>query len=286
MAKRVRPGYWSRSLFWLELGIEGEDVAIRFRCLYDGTDFHGFQEQAGLITIQGELQRVLSALLGAGKVVGAGRTDSGVHATGQVVVWRGDSAIPLDRVAQVANGRLPRAIRLSEAMWVDESWDPIRSPNQKRYSYRLFRGEIPALPWLRYAWTCHRPLDFTVLEGAAALFCGTHDFRAFRGEGSSAKTTVRRVSVSRWIREEEGSIWRYEVQADGFLYHMVRMMVGAMVEDAGRMAGHSVVDGLAHPLGMKVAMPAPARGLTLEQVIYGESPHGLSSPPTPCPTVD
>lgn len=244
-------------------------MAIRFRCLYDGTEFHGFQQQVGLVTVQGTLQRTFEELLGPGKVIGAGRTDRGVHAQGQVVVWRGESAIPIERLVPVLNRRLPESIQLSHATVVDDAWDPIRCALGKRYTYRLWRCRSAALPWLRYTYAMTAPLSWERLQESADMFLGTHDFRAFRGEGSSAKTTIRTVSTSRWLKEESGSIWCYQVQADGFLYHMVRMMVGAMLEDALVGPERAVVGrGLADPRGPKVSGPVPASGLTLEEILY------------------
>ncbi len=250
-------------------------LAIRFRCLYDGTDFHGFQRQTGRPTIQGVLESTLSRWLGAGVVVGAGRTDRGVHAQGQVVVWKGPCAIPVDKVARVLNPRLPESIRLSDPEEVADDWDPVRAPNWKRYRYRIWRKPAPCLPWMRYTASVSEPLDWDVLCRDAAWLLGQHDFRAFRGEGSSAKTTVRTVSLSRWVEEAEGRIWCYEVEADGFLYHMVRMMVGAMLLDGKEPGQRLVADGLLGPTAGKVAAPAEAKGLTLEWVRYaGEAEEG------------
>ncbi len=270
-------------------------LAIRFRCLYDGTDFYGFQRQEGRPTIQGVLESTLSRHLGHGAIVGAGRTDRGVHAQGQVIVWKGPCAIPLDKVAWVLNQKLPESIRLRDPRVVADDWDPIRSPNWKRYRYRIWREPAVCLPWVRYTTPVPRPLDWDVLCQDASRFLGQHDFRAFRGEGSTAKTTVRTVSVSRWLQEAGGRIWCYEVEADGFLYHMVRMMVAAMLQDAMESGCRRVEDGLLDPTGGKVAAPAAAKGLTLESVHYvgeaenGETPgvsgdHGGSRPQSRCGT--
>ncbi len=243
-------------------------MAIRLGCLYDGTEFHGFQQQLGLVTVQGVLQQVMEGLLGAGQVVGGGRTDRGVHAQGQVVVWRGPSAVPLERLPLVLNGRLPASIRVSGAESVSDAWDPIRAARGKRYSYRIWRVTESRLPWTRYCYASTAPWSWDRLQATAQLFMGEHDFRAFRGEGSSARTTIRTVTRSAWLREETGDIWRYEVEADGFLYHMVRMMVGAMIQDATDPKRETVAVGLADPEGRKAAGPVPALGLMLDQIIY------------------
>jgi tRNA pseudouridine38-40 synthase len=185
-----------------------------------------------------------------------------------VVVWAGECPIPIERVAGVLNARLPDSIRLSAAESVADDWDPVRSLNYKRYSYRIWRGSDWSLPWLRY---CHRwsgDLNWEILQTGARRFLGEHDFRAFRGEGSTAKTTVRTVRRSYWAEEADGRIWRYEVEANGFLYHMVRMMVGAMLQDAIDGQECRVRCGLDYPAGEKVSGPVPAKGLTLEWVEY------------------
>lgn len=246
-------------------------MAIRFRCVYDGSDFHGFQRQRdGLTTVQGVLEEALSAILGPGRVLGAGRTDQGVHADGQVIVWRGrDGPIPLERLAAVVSARLPASVRLYDAVRVDDDWDPVRAAVAKAYTYRIWRA--PAIParYLRYAWHLPERLDAGTLRRGAARFAGSHDFKAFRAEGSSARTTVRTVLQSRWRIGERGALWSYEVVGDGFLYHMVRMMVGAMIADA-RDGGRRVETGLLDPLGSKAGPVAPAHGLTLDWVRYPE----------------
>lgn len=258
-------------------------MAIRFRCVYDGTDFHGFQrQQDGLTTVQGVLEEALSAFLGPGRVVGAGRTDQGVHADGQIVVWKGaEGPIPIERLAQVVATRLPPSVRLIDAVRVGDEWDPVRDAVAKAYTYRIWRRrQIPAR-YLRYAWYLPDKVEAARLRREASLFLGIHDFRAFRAEGSSAKTTTRTILRSRWRSEEEGALWCYEVVGDGFLYHMVRMMVGAMVADA-RDGGRRVEEGLALPAGAKAGPVAPACGLTLSWVRYPGDEEVLPEPGKPC----
>lgn len=236
---------------------------------YDGTDYHGFQKQAQAPTIQAALEDVLTSLFGPGRVRGASRTDAGVHAEGQVAVWDGAVPLPLSRVALVVNRRLPPAVQIVAADWVPAGWNPQKMAVAKQYSYRIWRADgSPSLPWYRVTHAVPGPMSWRRLNEAAGLFLGTHDFSAFRTEGSSAQTTVRCVWVSRWIMEQGGSIWRYQVVGNGFLYRMVRHMVGAMLK-AAEPGGDvlPIADGLAHP-DRKVGALAPACGLTLDWISF------------------
>lgn len=234
---------------------------------YDGTAYHGFERQPTRPTIQGELEKVFQDLMGPGRIIGASRTDAGVHAEGQLAVWRGAVPIPWARVAGVVNRRLPPDIRVREVWRVDPHWDPRREASIKQYSYRVWPGaEEPPWQWGRWVWWCPQPLSWQTLQEAAAQVRGTHDFYAFRSEGSSAHTTVRTLYHSSWHLDEGGRIWRYQVIGDGFLYHMVRHLVGSMVKAASVGGDVSpITRGLQHP-DHKVRALAPARGLTLDWI--------------------
>lgn len=238
---------------------------------YDGTDYHGFQKQAGQDTIQAAIERRCAEIFGPGRLLGASRTDAGVHAEGQVAVWQGPVPVPIDKVAVVLNRQLPRDIQVVRACWVPWGWDPRRKASYKQYSYRIWRGsEPPPLPLYRIVWWNAEELSWRRLNEASGLFLGTHDFWAFRTEGSSAETTVRTMVVSRWTIEHNGFVWRYQVMGTGFLYRMVRHVVGSMVEAAKTGRTLEVIQqGLADPRG-KVGALAPARGLTLDRIQFGD----------------
>lgn len=245
-------------------------MPLRLRVAYDGTDFAGFQKQPHRRTVQGELERYLRPLMGPGQVWGASRTDAGVHARDQVVIWTGSVPLPHDRVALVLNRRLPPDLSIQTVDWVPESFRPIEDAVAKYYSYRIWQAQTP--PWpgtARYVAALEHPLSWTILRVAAQLLVGRHDFWAFRSEGSSAKTTVRHVFLSKWTMEEAGSIWRYDIAADGFLYHMVRRLVGTMVLCAQSRDLSLIHQGLENPYAGKVGWVAPAKGLILEHIDYG-----------------
>ena len=243
-------------------------MALALKLAYDGTAYFGFQRQKDRPTVQGTLERVLARLSGiSAPVVGAGRTDAGVHARGQVAVWRSESwPIPVERVPMVLNGQLPDDIRVLAAWLVPAAFDPRRAARAKTYSYTLKLGGTPDPIADRRVWVLDEPPDHVLLERAARLIEGRHDFRAFRGEGSSARRTERTVFAARW--EIRPPYWVFWITGDGFLYHMVRLMVGAMVEGARRGTLEAIEQGLRAPHGTKVGRLAPARGLCLERVEF------------------
>ncbi len=243
---------------------------------YDGTDFAGFQMQPRQRTVQGVLETAVQELLGPGRISGASRTDAGVHARGQVVCWSGEVCVPSDRLISVLNRRLPRDLRIMQIAFVPNSFDPNSLARAKYYSYTLWRDRKP--PWAGaapYVYEYPGPLSWTHLQAAADLLRGQHDFWAFRAEGSSAKTTVRHIFLSRWTMESGGTVWRYHVGANGFLYHMVRIAVAAMLRAAATKNLSPIVEALAHPREKKVGILAPACGLVLENIAYECRPQGM-----------
>lgn len=245
-------------------------MAILLTVQYLGTRYHGFQRQADTLpTIQGELEATLSGLLGPGTLLGGGRTDTGVHAAGQRAVWQGPCPVPLERLAEVVNRRLPDDIRVADPQPVDDGFDPQRDAKAKAYCYRIWRPTTPPpLPLGLTVHPCSRPLSWRTLQAAARLMEGTHDFWAFRSEGSSARGTVRTVLASRWEMEHQGAVWAYRVVATGFLYHMVRIMVGGMLRCAEEDSTGPILGALNHPRGKKLGPVAPPCGLTLEWIAY------------------
>jgi len=233
---------------------------------YDGTAFHGWQRQPGLRTVQGELEIALAAVLGAEvRLTAAGRTDAGVHARGQVVSFRASTPLPASALVPLLRRVLPGDIRARHAQACDPTFDARRSARARRYAYRLLdRADVL---WERFAWHPRRPTDPDALGNAASAITGEHDFSAFRSSGHAPGTPVCHVAQATWTRWECGL--RFDVVADHFLYHMVRNLIGTMLDlgDAADPAG--AMRAVLTSCSRAAAGPtAPAHGLCLEEVEY------------------
>src|SRR6185295_4098712 len=203
---------------------------------YDGTDYVGWQRQANGVSIQGLIEEALAALDGVPvAVAGAGRTDAGVHALGQVAAFTIARALTPDALVRALNAHLPDAIRILSADAVPPSFQPRFDALAKTYRYRIWNGEVVSPFERRYAWPVPGALDVEAMSAAARVIEGEHDFAAFQATGSDVITTVRTVVESRIdnesaIRHPQSAILAYEVTGTGFLRHMVRTIVGTLVE--------------------------------------------------------
>jgi tRNA pseudouridine38-40 synthase len=270
---------------------------------YDGTDFKGWQVQPGSLTIQGELQAALGRITGETPLPqGSGRTDAGVHALAQVASFVLQAPIPPENLLRALNRTLPMSIRVTEARAVRSTFHARHSAVAKTYEYRIFR-EAVCPPFLaRYVYACPWRLDVEAMAECAPVFVGEHDFASFAatdpdmaeregvreqecGSGAAAGApvatgTVKTIFSSQWeLRPTEaGELLVYRVRGNGFLHHMVRNLVGTMIE-AGR--GRLRVDAVAGILAARsraAAGPtAPARGLFLHSVEYGEDEGDLGA---------
>jgi len=236
---------------------------------YDGTAYHGWQrQQQNLITIQEVLEKAVGFATGrAVSIKGAGRTDAGVHAAGQVANFFTDTPIPERRLHQVINKRLPWDIRVLRAEPVGENFDAITSATSKLYRYTVYNHSTIPIPLVRYNYHFYPPCDLAALQAAAQVVVGEHDFTSFSSTGSPRTTNVRnllRCEVSRLDHQ----IF-FDLEATGFLYHMVRNIVGTLLE-IGR--GHWPIDKMGEILASsdrRQAGPlAPAQGLSLQWVRY------------------
>jgi tRNA pseudouridine38-40 synthase len=248
-------------------------MRYRARLAYDGTAYQGFQRQiAGRPTIQSAVEEAIQRVTGEQTtVIGAGRTDSGVHATGQVIAftvegWRRETAVLL----KALNTVLPKDIALQDLTESEPDFHPRFDAATRLYRYRLLNAAQPQ-PLLRdRAWWVWGRLDTDAMQTGAARLIGQHDFGAF-GTPPTGSSTIRRVIQSGWTCEQSmyGPLWTYTVEAEAFLKHMVRRMVAALVavgrgdwsvsELEGRLQAGVLIDSL--PL-------APPQGLTLEAVTY------------------
>jgi tRNA pseudouridine38-40 synthase len=252
------------------------DVVDTFKITlaYDGTDFVGWQRQAAGTSIQGLLEAVLAQLdQRAVNVAGAGRTDAGVHALGQVASFSLARRIESGALLRALNARLPRAIRVMAAERVPDSFHARFAATAKTYRYRIWNTGV-ACPFERaFTWHVVEPLDRPAMADAAALVEGVHDFAAFKAAGGATRSTEREVYSSQIVggRSPGGpALLVYEISGDGFLRHMVRAIVGTLVE-IGR--GRRPVERMAEVLARRdraLAGPtAPAHGLVLVGVEYG-----------------
>lgn len=244
---------------------------LKLTLAYDGTDFHGWQVQPGLPTIQGELERVLGEIEGRRvSVNGSGRTDAGVHALEQVASVAIDNPIPITNLRRAMNRLLPHSIRVLGVEEVSPEFHARFSARSKIYEYRLWRGEICPPMMYRYVYHYPYPLGVKPMVEAARLLEGTHDFRSFAsadGENGEDQNTVRTITVSRL--ETEGDLLRYSVEGSGFLHHMVRNIVGTLLEVGKGSLSVADIAAILRSRDRRQAGPtAPARGLLLVKVHY------------------
>jgi tRNA pseudouridine38-40 synthase len=257
---------------------------------YDGTDFRGWQVQPGEVSVQGEIQAALGRITGESPLPqGSGRTDAGVHALGQVASFQLAAPIPAENLQRALNRTLPPSIRILEARTAPETFHARHSSVAKTYEYRIYRGEICPPFLARYVYACRWSMDMELLQRSARLFEGEHDFLSFAATDPDLTTriassshdlaeeinapTVRTIYSSGWEEQktEAGELLVYRVRGNGFLHHMVRNLVGTML-DVGR--GHLRCEETAGILAARnrsAAGPtAPARGLFLISVEYDE----------------
>lgn len=242
--------------------------------VYDGTDFFGSQRQAKPRTVQGELEKSLCNLGWSGRsVLMSGRTDTGVHATGQIASCDLDWSHSEADLVRALNATLPADIAVHEAKLVHEKFHPRFDATSRRYRYRLFCQPLRHPIRERFAWRIWPGLNGETLASAAMLFLGKHDFSAFGSPTTPKGTTVRTVTKAEWVQVGNDE-WYFEVQADAFLYRMVRKLVFVQVAVAqGKFSAEGIARSLADPLAAakRSEIPAglaPAYGLTLVEVTY------------------
>lgn len=261
---------------------------------YDGTGFRGWQVQPGEATVQGELQAALGRITGESPLPqGSGRTDAGVHALAQVASFTLQAPIPAENLTRALNRTLPPSIRILESRTVRSTFHARHSAVAKTYEYRVFRNALCPPFLARYVLACPWPLDLETLQASARLFEGEHDFLSFAASDPDQATrdfppandldqmvkappappAIRTIFSSTWEQRpsEYGDLLVYRVRGSGFLHHMVRNLVGTML-DAGR--GCLGIDEIPRILAARsraAAGPtAPARGLFLHSVEYDE----------------
>lgn len=252
---------------------------VKLTLAYDGTDFAGWQFQPGQRTVQQALQETVERITGERTaVVASGRTDAGVHALGQVAAFETNSSLPADVLQRALNAELPNDIVVLAAAEASSGFDPIRHAHRKKYRYIIQNGPLADVFSRRYAWHIYRRLDAAAMQRAAQRLVGRHDFSSFETSGSERVSTIRTVfelTVARQPRGRAGGSnlgpgeIRFEITADGFLYNMMRNIVGTLVEvGRGTREVHWPGAVLAARDRRAAGQTAPPQGLFLVGVEY------------------
>jgi len=252
---------------------------IRLLLEYDGTNYHGWQVQKDETTIQGIIEDGVQRITGEHSgIIGASRTDAGVHALGQVATFRTGSRLDPASIRRALNAVLPPDIRVLGASGVDDAFHPREDAGEKRYFYIIANQRISSAFIFRYAWVVPQTLDMDSIIEASRVFIGRHDFSSFMGTGSDIKDTVREVNSLNIERLEKidfmtaglsGNFIKISIEAEGFLRHMVRNIVGTLVETGrGRIPPDSMKEILESRDRRKAGQTAPPQGLFLERIDY------------------
>lgn len=244
---------------------------------YDGTEFHGWQRQPGMRTVQGELERVLSTLCARDiSINGTSRTDAGVHALGQRASFSGDFSIPCDRIVLAGNNLLAGGsnsqkagdIKILSAEEVSPDFHARFSCRGKKYIYRMTAGEEIDIFRRNYCWQLRDELDISLMNKAASHIVGTHDFKCFQAAGGEEKeTTVRTIHSLKVVKN--GKDIELHVEGDGFLYNMVRIITGTLAEvGRGRMEPDHLREIIEKKDRTLAGPTAPPQGLYLAEVYF------------------
>jgi tRNA pseudouridine38-40 synthase len=243
---------------------------------YDGTDFHGWQMQTELRTVQGELTRALSLIEGRDVLVnGSGRTDAGVHAEAQVANVHLEQEITAEKLRAAINGNVAKDMRVLGVEIVSDDFHARYSALGKSYVYRVINGPVMSPFWLRYAHHEARELDLDRIRECATLFPGLHDWTAFSAAQSDAESRVRTITrleiTDQWDERAHGRLIGISISADGFLRYMVRSIVGTLLGvGRGEIEEGIVNSALSSGNRALAGATAPARGLTLTNVSYSD----------------
>ena len=245
---------------------------IKLTVAYDGTNYCGWQIQPNGVTVQEVLNNCLEDLTGKKtETMGASRTDAGVHALGNVAVFDTDMRMPGEKFSFALNQRLPEDIRIRKSEEVPLDFHPRYQESEKTYVYRILNCQFPIPTQRLYAHFTYVPLDVEKMAEAGKYLVGKHDFKSFCGAGAQVKTTVREIRSIQVSRED--SLITIEVRGKGFLYNMVRIIAGSLMEIGGGMYPPEHMKEILEARDRQAAGPtAPARGLPLVGIRYLKEP--------------
>ncbi len=235
---------------------------------YDGTNYCGWQIQPNGVTIEEKLNRELSALLKEDiKVVGASRTDSGVHAMGNVAVFDTNAKMPAEKIAYALNARLPEDIKVQKSVEVEADFHPRYTDSIKTYEYRILNRNFNIPMFRQYTYFYHYPLDIDKMREAARYLIGKHDFKSFCTPNPQVTDTVREIYELGILKNED--VITIRVKGHGFLYNMVRIIAGTLIQvGGGKISPDEIPDILAGHDRQLSGPTAPAHGLTLMEISY------------------
>ena len=250
---------------------------IKLTLEYDGTCFHGWQAQPGRTTVQGEVQKALERITGENvSLIGAGRTDAGVHALGQVASFRTRASIPLQGLLKGLNSMLPDGVAVVSCEEAPETFHPIRDACYKIYVYHILVVDPYSPIWGKRAWIIPRDIDPESVRKAAAIVVGRHDFASFQASGSDVKSSIREVYMADFSTMDKpvfpggrGRHYLFTIAADGFLRYMVRNITGTLVEiGLGTRPWHDMEAIISARDRGLAGRTAPPQGLYLKEVSF------------------
>ncbi len=238
------------------------------RVAYDGTEYCGWQSQPGLRTVEGTLKSALDRLMRQDiKLIGASRTDAGVHAEGNVAVFDCDTTIPADKIKYALNNLLPEDMVVVESVTVADDFHPRHCDCRKTYQYRILNTPLPDPNRRRNTYFYRGDIDIDNMRKAAEYIVGEHDFACFMAAGSQVKDTVRTVYALELDRQDD--IITMTIQGNGFLYNMVRIIAGTLLMvGRGQLKPEALEEIIKSKDRSKAGPTAPAKGLTLKSIIY------------------
>jgi tRNA pseudouridine38-40 synthase len=254
---------------------------LKLTVAYDGTAYAGWQIQLGQRTLQETFERAIATVTGEPvRITASGRTDAGVHALGQVIGFRTECPLPSDILRRALNAELPRDVAVLDVAEAPEGFHATRDARRKRYRYVIDNGPVRDVFRRRYAWCYPAALDVEAMDRAARCLLGTHDFSSFESSGAERKTSVRTI-YDIFVRRGDGAysgMVLIEVEANGFLYNMVRAIVGSLIRVGRAAQAESWLAEVVAARDRRLAgQTAPPQGLFLVQVEYDGVPCASST---------
>ncbi len=246
-------------------------MRVQLTVAYDGTNYHGWQLQPNGITIESVLNQALSDLLEENiTVIGASRTDAGVHSLGNLAVFDTNTRIPAEKISYALNQRLPEDIVIQESKEVAANFHPRRCSSRKTYEYKILNRQFPDPTRRRDTYFYHYGLDVEKMRKAAGFLVGEHDFKSFCSIHTSAETTVRTIYAIDVKKEED--VIAIRIEGSGFLYNMVRIIAGTLVEVGNGKLEPETLKQILNQKARNAAGPtAPAHGLTMIGIVIEDS---------------